>query len=368
MKNLLTKWETLFLLFLTIPIMGHVVILPIMLDVAGRDVWLSILLSLPFAILFAFAIYRLRIHFPNTEIKDILVQLLGKWFSKAVILLLIFYFSFLMVFSFAALVDFTFIEFLPSTPRVAILTWFWIFCIYAAVKGIKGIALTAGVLAFFSIIIGHIVTLLTSPEKEWIQLRPMIEYGWSPVLLGTLIIVSIWMELLLLLCVPIKNIHEKRFFLIWVIGVLLNAIMMLSTTTGVIAIFGLDQAENFLYPASEGIRLITLGFLDRFDVYALFAMTFGTYIRCSLYLRLTYELSISKTTSKWGKRAIFAVFAIAAFFGAMFTVKDHLEVERLVIIYTYMIFLFPLPFFLLGISWLKRRKTANLLDNEQYSN
>lgn len=328
-----------------------------MLDVAGRDAWISISLSLPAAFIFTFAIYRLRIHYPHTEISEILVHLLGKWIGRVFIVILILYFSFLMVLSFAALVDLTFILFLPNTPIIAILAWFWIFFIYAAAKGIKRIALTASVLTIASIFTGHMVTLLDSGQKEWKHLLPILEFGWSPVLWGALILVSIWIELLQLLCIPIKNIHEKRFFLIWVIGILLNALTMFSTTTGVITIFGLDQAENFVYPAAEIVRIISLGFIDRFDVYALILMTFGTYIRCGLYFRIAYEMSVSNTTSKWVKRALFSFFSIVAFFGAFYLTKEHIRVERAIIVYTYMIVLFPIPFLLLLISWRKRRQT-----------
>lgn len=307
--------------------MGHVVILPILIDVAGRDAWISIVISLPIATLFAFTIYRLRTHYPNTIISELLLLLLGKWVGKITICVFIFYFSFLMVFSLASIIDLVVIVFLPDTPHIAILTWFWIFFIYAASKGIKRIALTSSVLAFITMITGHTVTLLDTEKKVWNHLLPLLEFGWSPVFWGVLILVSVWVELLLLLCIPINNIHEKRFFLVWVIGILLNALMMFSTTTGVITIFGLGQADNFVYPATEIVRIISLGFIDRFDVYALILMTFGTYIRCSLYFRIAYEMSVSKISSKWGKRAIFSFLAVAAFLSSLYLSKEHFRIE-----------------------------------------
>ncbi|XIH35886.1 hypothetical protein C1N70_26680 (plasmid) [Cytobacillus firmus] len=61
-----------FLLVMTLPIMGHVVILPLMLDVAGRDAWISIFLSLPVAFTLAISIYRLRLKYPKQNISDML--------------------------------------------------------------------------------------------------------------------------------------------------------------------------------------------------------------------------------------------------------------------------------------------------------
>lgn len=74
---MLSKWETLFLLIMIIAILGHVVITPLMIDIAGRDGWISIFLSLPLALFFAFAIYRLRLNYPDEDIFDIVKQTLG---------------------------------------------------------------------------------------------------------------------------------------------------------------------------------------------------------------------------------------------------------------------------------------------------
>lgn len=350
---MLTKWETLFLLVMTLPIMGHVVILPLMLDVAGRDAWISIFLSLPVAFIFAISIYRLRLKYPKENISDMLHNLLGKFFGTMLTVVFIIYFLFLTIFSFALLVDFVYIAFLPETPLLAILVWFLIFFVYVAIKGMKRIALTAGVLSIIAMVSGHTVTLLDTRMKDWSELQPMFEFGWSPILWGSLLLTSIWIELLLLLCVPIQNIREKRMFLLWSIGILLNALMMFSTTTGSITIFGLGQADNFVYPALEPVRIISLGFIDRFDIYGLLLMAVGTYIRCSLYLRIAYDIVESKVSSKWIKRCWFLGLVLLVFLGTYYLSKEHYRLDKTLDIYAYMIVLLPIPFLLLGVSYLK---------------
>ena len=355
---MLTKWETLFLLVMTLPIMGHVVILPLMLDVAGRDVWISIFLSLPAAFIFAIAIYCLRLKYPKQNISSMLYNIVGKPFGAMIKIIFISYFLFLTIFSFALLVDFVYIAFLPETPRLAILVWFLLFFVYAAMKGIKRIALTASVLTIIAMVTGHTVTLLDTRMKDWRELLPIFEFGWSPILWGSLLLTSIWVELLLLLCVPIQNIHEKRMFLFWSIGILLNALMMLSTSIGGITIFGLGQVDNFVYPALESVRIISLEFIDRFDIYGLLLMSVGIYIRCSLYFRIAYDITISKVSSKWIKRCWFSAFVLLVLFSTSYLSKEHFRIDRALNLYAYMIFLFPIPFLLLGISFLKEKTKA----------
>lgn len=354
---MLTKWETLFLLIMTLPIMGHVVILPLMLDVAGRDSWISILISLPVAFLVAIAIYRLRVKYPKGEISDIFRSILGKFFGTVLTIVFIFYFLFLTIFSFVLVIDFIYISFLPETPRWALMVWFLIAFVYAAIKGIKRIALTAGILSIIAMISGHTVTFLDTRMKEWSQLLPMFEFGLEPIIWGALLLISIWNELLLLLCVPIQNIREKGMFLLWSIGILLNALMMFSTMTGSITIFGLGQADNFIYPALEAVRIVSLGFVDRFDIYGLLLMALGSYIRCSLYFRIAYDLTTTKITSKWGKGSWFTGFVLVVFFSTFYLSSDYFRIEQLYAIYAYMIILLPIPFILLSIHSFKKRST-----------
>lgn len=355
---MLTKWQTLFLLVMTLPIMGHVVILPIMIDVAGRDIFISILISLPGAILFAFIIFRLRLNYPDATPKEMFTELLGRWGSILLRMLLILYFLFLTILSFAALVDFVYIGFFPETPIIALIIWFMIFFLYAVLKGYKQIALTAGILGVIGMLTGHTITLMDSQMKDWSEMFPLLEFGWSPAIWGALILTSIWVELLLLLCVPIKNIREKRFFLFWIVGILINGLTMFSTANGSITIFGLGQAENFTYPAQEIVRLINLGFIDRFDIYGMVLMTFGVYIRCSLFFLIAYDFSLPENASKWLRRIMFSLFVVLTFFGTYYLSKEHFRIEKSINFYAYMIVLFPIPFILLFISWIKKKKNA----------
>lgn len=353
---MLSKWETSFLIIMTLPIIGHVIILPLMIDVAGRDSWIAVLISLPAAMAFAYAIFRLRLKYPTLYINDLLSHILGKWFGKLLSFLFIVYFLFITILSYATLVDFVQIGFLTDTPRLAIMIWFLIFFVYAALKGIKRIALTAGVLTLIGMITGHMLTLMDTPKKDWGELLPILEFGWSPALLGALILISIWVELIFLLCIPIRNIREKRTFLLWTVAILIISLTMNSTTTGVVTIFGLGQADNFEYPAQELVRIVNLIFIDRFDIYGMILMTFGNYIRCSLFFRIAYDMSIKSKPTKWRKMIVFSLYMVIVFLMTYYLAKEHFRIEYAINVYAYMIVLFPLPFTLLFISLFRKKK------------
>lgn len=121
---MITKWQLLFLMVMTLLIMGHVVILPLMIEVAGRDIFISILLSLLPGACFAFVIYRLRTLYEQYTTDEMFSHLLGKWGNKLLNLIFVLYFIFLTIISFAALVDFIYIGFFPETPIFALIIWF----------------------------------------------------------------------------------------------------------------------------------------------------------------------------------------------------------------------------------------------------
>lgn len=354
---MITKWGSLFLLIMTLPIMGHVIIQPLIFDVAGRDAWISVLLSLPGAFVFAYVVYHLRKKYPASNFQQTLYLLVGKFFGTLLLLPLFGYFLFISMLSLASLADMVNISFLPETPTWALAIWAMIFCLLAAKKGVKAISLTAGILSFIAMVTGHSVTLLSLPKKEWMHLKPILEFGWTPSILGAIVLTSIWTELLFLLVVPLNNPKEKHLFLCWCAGILLNGLMMLSTMTGSIMIFGMGLSDTFTYPALETVRILSLGFIDRFDIYGMILMTVGCYIRISFYFRLSYDLAAPYLANKtWLQQACFWSLGMGVLGLAIYVSSNHFRMEKFVIYYCYSIVLFMLPFFLLLIALVKDKK------------
>lgn len=353
---MITKWETLFILIITLPIMGHVVILPPLFDVAGRDAWLSIICCIPFGLLFVWALYRLRLHHPKLYGAELIIAAMGKPIGSFINIILVVYFLFLTILSYAALIDMVYVGFLQETPLWALISFYFFFFIYSILKGVKRIALTATILAIIAMFTGHTITMMDSPLKEWNRLFPLFEFGYLPTVIGILVLTSIWSELLLLVFLPLENIRAKGMLIIWFVGVFLNALMMFSTTTGTITIFEVGQADNMNYPALEIVRIIGLGFIDRFDVYGLILMSFGCYIRCALYMYIANDIPAYYLSSKWMKWGIFAFFSILVLIGTFYLTGEHIRLEKMLDIYAYMILLYPLPFVLLASSYVRTWK------------
>lgn len=356
---MVNKWGMFFLLLMTLPIMGHVVILPLMLDVAGRDGWMSILIAVPFGILFAWAIYRLRLNCAASDFMTAFQAQAGGWLAYPLRILLIVYLLFLSAFSLACITDMVHIAFLPDSPIWVLVAWFMLFCFYAVLKGVRSISLIGTMLGIIGMITGHSVTAMATPRKDIANMLPMLEFGVTGPLIGILVICSIWIELLFLLVIRIENVGEKRLFLLWTVGVLLNALMMLSTLTGSVMIFGFGQADEFTFPALETVRIIHLGFIDRFDIYGMMLMSFGCYIRTSLYLRLAFQLMLpaQQESATAGGKVLLWLLGIGVAISAYLLAKEHDTMVRTSIFYSWFVFLYPLPFvLLLYTKWKQKRR------------
>ena len=355
---MVNKWQILFLIVLTLPIMGHVVLLPLAIELAGRDSWISAIFSLPIGVLFLIAIYRLRFIYTKKTAYSSLKNILGNFLTTAITVLFFVYFLFLTSLSIATLIEMTNTAFLPETPIWVLVVSILLLSMYGSSKGIKGIAITAGLLFFTVMFTGHSITFINFPERDLHDLLPLLENGWKPVFFGTILLSNVWIELLFLLIIPIKNIQEKRLFSVLLLGLIANIIMMLSTMSGAIMTFGLGQAENFIYPALEIVKIVDLDFIDRLDVYALILMTFGCYIRGSLFLKICFGQiqNVISLGEKWQNNVIFTLLSVLIGFLAYYLSITRANLEAALSVYVHSIILYPIPFLLLLVMWVRKKK------------
>src|SRR5690625_2043956 len=204
------KWQTLFLIVLTLPIMGHVVLLPFAIELAGRDSWISALFSFPIGCLFIYSIYKLRLMYRKKFVHESLNHLLGSVITKLLMSLFFIYFFFLSALSLAAVVELVRSGFLSETPLSILVLIFLLLSMYGARQSTKGLALTAGILFFVVMLTGHSITFMNFPDRDLLDLLPLLENGWTPVWLGTILLSNVWIEALFLIIIPIKDIREKR--------------------------------------------------------------------------------------------------------------------------------------------------------------
>ncbi|MBT2686724.1 endospore germination permease [Bacillus sp. ISL-47] len=316
--------QSVFLLSMIMPVTGHFLLLPTIFSMAGHEAWVAIILAMPLGFFLGFIIFRLHTIYPDSTFGGMLRQTFGKMAGKLMILPLAVYFLYLIIITFYGIVDFVQVIFLPETPRWVIGTVFYLIVFYALFVGIENVTRISEALLPFIVITGFAIAITTLGEKDFKNLLPIFEKGFFSLFDAIILTVGLYGEMTLLLMVQLRRQYERSQSLLFTnsILVLLIAIMFLGTVTGTLAVFGEQFVKTLEYPAQSIVRLVSFGFVERFDIYGIAVIVFGGIIRISVLHR-----SIGKGLELWfkgrGKWGIHVTAVALVVFFTVFGIKNY---------------------------------------------
>jgi spore germination protein (amino acid permease) len=318
-------------------IINHVVVIPLILDVSGRDSWISILFSSGFFLFWIPILIFIRSRMNGEQLFLWIKGNFGIFVAfplMALILLNLFTLSLITLKE-----TLTFLSFyLPMTPKLFLGAFFSFICFYNAKNGIQSIALTTGILIPIVFLLGFFVMTANFPHKDFSFLKPFMEHGISPIIKGMIYPVSGYVELGFILYLN-QYINTKMKFtaLMWIAITFL--ILTLGPTIGAITEFGPFIAAKQRYPAFEEWRLVSIGrYIEHLDFLSVYQWFVGSFIRISLLTFLIPDLlqvtskkvkygtqlfllglitilstwSISDTTFYWSLAHLFMPFSMAS--------------------------------------------------------
>lgn len=357
-KLRISRAQAFMLTISTIVITGHLLFIPVIINHAGRDSWLSLLTALIPALFIGYIISRLAELFPGQSIIEYSQVVLGKWLGRAVGFLFIFYF-----FHNATLSIRGFGEFYTSaiTPRTPILVYFGalvITAVYAVKNGLEVMARTNQIFLVMMIPVGLLATLLTQKDKDYGNLLPILEYGIEPMLMGTFAISSLFCSFVVIgMLFPFvaKGKPLKRPSLIVMVILI---VMFLGPVKGPIAIFGAERASGLTFPTFQILRDMKVGELQRLDLLGIMLWSLGAFSNISVFLYAT-----TLGLAHWLKMEDHRILAIPV--GSLMVVVALVNSDNYVEIYRffkdtypyYSIFIgFVLPLMLLLLAKIRNRR------------
>lgn len=352
---MLQRRAALFFLFITLPVVEHMIIVPAMYNIAGRDAWISAILAFPIGLIAAYTAWKLMNIEPGVALPEITTKLWGSFFGKLLILIWGIYFFLMGAITLTSLFDMIQAGFYTMTPMWFIGLSLLVLVLYSLNKGIKVIAWIAGLMAIFLFISGNALGIILMPNREWAHLKPFLEFGWAPVISGAILLSSIWTEILAIPFLRIHKVETKGMLYILFVSIILNSFMTIALAAGTVANFGFEQTDNMLYPSLSSIRIVELGFIDRFDIFGLILMGIGSFIRLSLYIYLVIKCLPKKVYEKYYRRSIFIIGG-ALFFFSLYIYRDKLFYQHLLRYYVLTLGLWLLPLLYLFRSWQLKRK------------
>lgn len=270
------------MIMLAVGLSNHVFIIPALLATARRDAWISVLLSAAPLILMSLLLYSIsritRGQSLSRWIQDRFGGLAGYVF-KTLISLFFFGVAFFTLFD---TVMWTKITFLPLTPLIWTVACLMLLCFFGALKGIKALGLTSGILLPLVVLLGFYVAIANIHFKDYHELLPILENGWGPILKGIVYANSGSFEIFFILFIQpeLKSVFNRKQLLI------LSMIILgltLGPLTGAIVEFNPYEAEMLRYPAYEEWRIVRLGkYISQTDFFSIYQWISGAFVRISL--------------------------------------------------------------------------------------
>ncbi|PLT45289.1 endospore germination permease [Paenibacillus sp. FSL W8-1187] len=328
--NQIGRLPAVFILVLSVGLVNHVLILPIILRVAGRDSWISPLLACVLGVLWiCLPVYGTmkRLREPFWSAAERTLGKAGSWALKLPVLVV------LLATAFNSLIDtisWSKSTYLPATPNFMFAICLLGVSLYAVSKGLRTIAFASCVLLPFVVLFGDFVMGANMPHKDYQFLKPFLVQGFTPVWHGALLAGCSLVEIYILV---LYQHHIRQKFALWQLLLLMVALVLLTMgpLLGAITQFGPTEAAKMRYPAFSQWRLVQIGkYIEHLDFFAVYQWLSGSLIRIAISLYLVQELlGIRRPKAK----AAYGWLLFAALTPLAQLVTDHMIPYRELMVY-----------------------------------
>lgn len=235
---------------------------------AKQNAWISAILAVCLGLLTVYLYHVLIKQFPNQTLVEMCEGIFGIWIGKIVSSL---YFSFF--FLLAALVlrnigDFMTTQVLPDTPLQFIIMIFLAAVIMANWLGLETIARAGEIFFPWVMLFFFAMVIFLLPQIRPIQLKPLLDEGFLPVIRASLPFIGTpFMELIVLLMViPFVN-CPKEANKAFIMGIVIAGLLLIIVVLISILVLGAGMTARHMYPSYNLAKMISVGrFLERLEV------------------------------------------------------------------------------------------------------
>lgn len=274
------------LIILSTGLLSHVMLIPDILQAAGRDGWVSVLTAIPIFFLIILAVrFTIKMSPRGGVMRHILTE--SHPLVRVLFFIPICLFLFLSAYiTFVDLVIWLQAYFLADVSRWLIILLMGVSCFIFTWAGVKYMAVAAGLLLPMVMLLGVLIAITNTDMKDPSLLLPVLSEGWSPVLKGSLYVLSGFMELYLFLLLHPFSEGEIKLHHLLVLGLIL-IILIMGPLSAAIMEFGPSEAASMRYPAYDQWRIMGIGeFITHMDFFALYQWLCGALVRIGLFLFL----------------------------------------------------------------------------------
>ncbi|MBD2861164.1 GerAB/ArcD/ProY family transporter [Paenibacillus oceani] len=289
-RGSITFVQTTMILMLGTGLMNHVIVIPVLMDGAKRDAWISVLLAGAIFLGWSALLYTALARTRGLHIFRWLGEAYSPLLARAMASIACVYMVLISSVTLRDTATWIHLTFLPKVPILVLASLFGLLCLFNAYFGIRSIASLSVLLLPFVVAFGFFVMTANFPHKRYTLLRPMLEYGMGPVWHGVVYVGAGLIELIIILFLQQ---YIRTPYSVW--SVLTAAFLLVGLTIGPvmggIAEFGPELMGKLRYPAYEEWRLVTIGrYIEHLDFFSIYQWFSGAFIRISLTMFLVADL------------------------------------------------------------------------------
>ncbi|MFJ7990814.1 GerAB/ArcD/ProY family transporter [Peribacillus frigoritolerans] len=343
--------------------MGSALLVPLAGE-AKQAAWLVILIAMVGGFLLFFIYYGLFQYYPEQLLTEFVRSILGNFLGRIVAFLYILYFIYLAA---RVLRDFgdTLLTFAyPHIPLFVANAAFILVVVYTVRKGVEVLTRTGELFFVLEnlLLMTFFLLIVASGMIHLNNLKPVIEMSVTKMvkMAFTKTIFFPFGEIISFLMIfPYLN-EPKRLKKIGISSIAAAGIFLAIIMAMNIAVLGVDLTTRSQYPLLSLIQSIEVaGFLERLDVYFLFLLMIGGFIKISVftYVAVTGTANVFnvKQPSRLAYPVGFVILLSSIIIASSFTEHMH-EGLGAVPIYIHLPFQVIIPLLLLIIAFFKNRK------------
>ena len=324
--------QAMMLIMLSVGLISHVLIIPALLSAAKRDSWISVLLSAGPYLVFALMLAYVTRFLQHQTLHEWLTSHLGKPLGLLLQIGNSLFFLSVIYFTLHDTTTWAKTSYLTETPVLATSIALMSLCAYAAYKGIRSLAFTAGLVLPLVVVLGFYVAIVNTQYRDYGGLLPVLEQGWQPVFHGMMYSLSGMFELLFIWYIQP---HLAKRIRVWQYVMLAFIILglTLGPLIGAIVEFNPFEAAKMRYPAFEEWRIASLGkYIAQTDFFSIYQWLAGSFTRISLAMYIVVEIWNIKSATR---RLISMVTIAVLFILSMVYRLDDMTFEKLLVDYVF---------------------------------
>ncbi|MFZ5645748.1 MAG: GerAB/ArcD/ProY family transporter [Bacillota bacterium] len=255
-KGIISTNQFIWMLFIIITSVTVMQAPLLLINIAGRDAWLSVIGGWVLDVLLALVYAYMGIRFPGQNFVQYSITILGKYLGRIIGIMFPLFFLLVSILLQSALVQLINTVLLQQTPMVVLLSITFILSAYAVRGGIETVARASQFVGPIYILFIIFIGLSSISEVNIDFFKPQLEHGFYPFMIGSPFMLSFYgICIMMAMFIPICNRPEDGFLAKFT-AVSMGAFFVGIVVVVAISIFGLEYAQRAYAPVYQITSLI----------------------------------------------------------------------------------------------------------------